>query len=95
MANSNLTPNAGNLNLSDKNPRLTPLAGVLLAVGFAASLINTSGATTIIPGRGQLTATGVASGLTQQTFAQIRSTDWSQMAIRKRKEFGDPFQQTW
>jgi len=68
MANSNLTPNAGNLNLSDKNPRLTPLAGVLLAVGFAASLINTSGATTIIPGRGQLTATGVASGLTQQAL---------------------------
>lgn len=36
-----------------------------------------------------------ASGLTQQTFAQIRDTDWSQMAIRKRREFGDPFQQTW
>jgi lysophospholipase L1-like esterase len=36
-----------------------------------------------------------ASGLTQQAFAQIRSTDWSQMAIRKRKEFGDPFRQTW
>jgi lysophospholipase L1-like esterase len=36
-----------------------------------------------------------ASGLTQQTFSQIQRTDWSQMAIRKRREFGDPFQQTW
>ena len=36
-----------------------------------------------------------ASGLTNQTFAQIRGTKWSQMTIQKREGFGDSFKKTW
>lgn len=36
-----------------------------------------------------------ASGLTNWTFEQERDTRWSQMAIKRRAEAGDPFDKIW
>src|SRR6185295_10299837 len=67
MANTNITPSAGNLNLSDKSFLITPLTGVLLAVGLTATLVN-GGIFTRTPSRGSLTLTGQSPSLSQQNF---------------------------
>jgi lysophospholipase L1-like esterase len=36
-----------------------------------------------------------ASGLTDMTFEEERNTSWSQMAIKRRAEDGDPFEKSW
>ena len=77
------------------------LADVWAAAGGADWLIHYDGAHANSVGC-MLTANRIfeaicqhASCLTDKAFAQVRDTDWSRMAIRKRAEFGDPFTQTW
>src|SRR5208282_4425904 len=36
-----------------------------------------------------------ASGLTDMTFDEEHNTTWSQMAIKRRVEAGDPFEKSW